>query len=263
MKNIKYTEDGKKVEFFTTINTKQSIVKEIFIDADGNESSQGEKFVVNSSSLRDKPVITWKERRLIEIDKEYNNQLKLYEDKTKKLQEEYNQLLTKLREKNNYIRKYIANKETLKSFEFVNNVLTGKFKYIVPLSLYKLEIIPYDVFLSEYSYNNLKLLTIYGKDDGSLSYRINQYSDGSGFGTEYAFCKTKKEAINIIKNLLKNAKTITYNIVEVSKKYNVKLNEELLTKWKNDQRKNIENNIKIKEKFLNDYQKKLDNLNKI
>ena len=101
MENVKYTTDGKKVKVIGQLNSKQIIVREIYVDGD-TEIPTGEDFIV--TTLLDKPIPTWKEKHLKEINEEYENKKKEYERKQEILKKEYSDLLDKLSEKNKFIK---------------------------------------------------------------------------------------------------------------------------------------------------------------
>jgi len=261
MDNIKYTNDGRKVKVIGQLNSKQIIVREIFIDGD-TEIPTGEDFIV--TSLLDKPLMTWKEKQLTEIEESYDKRKSEYTIKTRTLKNEYSNLLTKLGEKNKFIRNYIKSENTMKVFNFVNDILTGKIKYMVNDWFYKIKILEYDEFIA--SYGGIKLLTLLGSDNGNLEIKINQYSDGSGGNDTYHFFKTKEEAFNYIKNRIESidkANVLTQEIVEKSKEYGANINIELLNEWKKNKLSSIEKQKQQCEKSIQDYKKQEEMINNI
>ena len=248
MKNIKYTTDGKKVKVIGQLNSKQIIVREIFID-DETEIPAGEDFIV--TTLLDAPILSWKEKKLKEIDETYDKKKNEYEVRVKKLKKEYSDLITKLEEKNKFIRGYIKSENTKKVFDFVDDVLNGRIKYMVNDSFYKIEILTYDEFIA--SYGGIKLLTILGSDNGNMETRLNYYSDGSGGGSKYHFFKTKEDAYNYIKERIENTERLTQTIIENAKLYNAKIKPELLKEWKTKQLETLKKEKERAEKSLNSY----------
>jgi 23S rRNA C2498 (ribose-2'-O)-methylase RlmM len=81
MNELKYTSDGKKVSVIGKINQTEFIVQEIFVTESGDEIPSGENFT--AKSLHDKPVISWKEKRIYEYELKY----KKIEELTCKLKE--------------------------------------------------------------------------------------------------------------------------------------------------------------------------------
>lgn len=74
----KYTADGRKVLVEGKLNSEQTIVREICVSGN-DEFPHGEKFVV--SKLFDKPAKTWKEARLEEIEKQYEQSMVNWQNK--------------------------------------------------------------------------------------------------------------------------------------------------------------------------------------
>ena len=70
---IKYTTDGKKVVVLGNLNSQEKIVQEVFV-VDGSEIPSGEHFIVKS--LHDATAISWKEKRLQEIEEKYDKTYK-------------------------------------------------------------------------------------------------------------------------------------------------------------------------------------------
>ena len=66
--NIKYTDDNKKVKVIGKLNNTDWIVQEIYIDGK-TEVPSGEQFV--TKSLHEKPLQSWKEKNLKELEERY------------------------------------------------------------------------------------------------------------------------------------------------------------------------------------------------
>ena len=84
---IKYTTDGKKVKVIGSLNNQQKIVQEIFITNDGSEIPSGENFVV--TSLHEAPVESWKEKKLRELETNFDSTRRKLENDLKILEENY------------------------------------------------------------------------------------------------------------------------------------------------------------------------------
>ena len=103
-----------------------------------------------------------------------------------------------------------------------------------------------------------KLLTLFGRTDGDLLWRINQYSDGSGYGTEVIPCCSYKEAVKILKEYIykeikerKNAPHSLDSYIKSAKLYGIEIPKKIintykryLTKRDNDRIKSLKVEIK-------------------
>jgi hypothetical protein len=191
----KYLTDGRKVSVIGTINSTEFIVQEIFITKDGSEIPSGENFV--AKSLHDDPVKSWQEKNMEKIKElelkaelsykkieseiyQKNNQLKMMKDMVKSSLESYKAIN--------------ANKYTL---ETLSDFLSGNIEWVVfeshsieaPIK-FKDVVSQTEKDYGSVKYEGLKLITLFGKYDGNLEYRLNYYRDGSGsYQTIYPFNK--------------------------------------------------------------------------
>lgn len=184
MTNIKFTNDGKKVLVVGKLNAQETIVQEIFVSS-GQEIPSGENFVVKS--LHDAPSESWKEKNLRELEARYEkDRLRLQAQ----LDDQENKLaLAKSKAK--------AHADVLLSFvkgsdasqiETLRLFMAGQITHLF-VAGYSPEIIHWtdsrevydcDSYGGRTRVEGIKLVSLMGKTDGSLSYRLNQYRDGSG-----------------------------------------------------------------------------------
>ncbi len=184
MSNIKYTNDGKKVLVLGKLNAEQSIVQEIFV-SEGQEIPSGENFVVKS--LHDKPVESWKEKRLRELEQNYESERKRLEGEIDRMRQCLSAAKEKAKIQADAILRFVKGSdesqiETLKRFmagEITHVYITGHSPEIVDWTDSTKQ---YDVdsWSGRIKHEGLKLISILGKSDGDLSYRLHQYRDGSG-----------------------------------------------------------------------------------
>lgn len=184
MTDIKYTDDGKKVLVVGKLNAQQTIVQEIFVSA-GQEIPSGENFVVKS--LHDAPAESWKEKNLRELEQRYDRDRaklqKQIEDQERRLSLERD----KAKEQTSVLLQFVKNSddsqlETLKSF------MAGEITHLF-VAGYSPEIISWTDSNTAYDIDSwggrtrlegIKLVSLMGKSDGDLSYRLHEYRDGSG-----------------------------------------------------------------------------------
>jgi hypothetical protein len=176
--NVKYTTDGKKVVVVGKLNNQETIVQEIFI-SDGNEIPAGENFVVRS--LLDAPSVSWKEKKIKDTENDYNIIVKKHEEEIRKykimIRQESATTMATLK-----ALKSVQNNITNESFKTVIDFISGNITHFLETSYNGMRIVDFKKktkINDDYYRSSLKLASVFGKDDGSLSYRISQYSDGS------------------------------------------------------------------------------------
>lgn len=115
-----------------------------------------------------------------------------------------------------------------------------------------------------------KLLTLFGKSNGDLSWRLNQYKDGSGCSYEVYPCSSYEEALelatqkimtlleNYYKECLENKnRNIPSDIIKSAEKLNIKIPDKILEFIEEHRKNNIRNNISKLSEELNRLKEKL------
>ena len=243
MVEIKYTNDGKKVVVVGKLNSQETIVQEVFIIGD-TELPSGENFVVKS--LHDEPTISWKESRINEIDRLYELTYKEKETKYNQLKKEMNLESSILRQKISYIKTVVKNIKP-ESFDLMCDYISGEITHILYRSDYisDCKILTMKEFNEEYE-GKLRLISIFGRDDGTLNYAIGQYYDYSGSNAKFIPFKSYEEARLALEERL-SIENICERVIELAKKHDIKLDSEKLKGYK--------------DKCLENYNKEIENLN--
>lgn len=257
--NIKYTGDGRKVHVDSKLNENEYIIQEILIK-NGKEVLGDKKTVIAIGQLHDElPDVakTWKERRLEEIEKQYE---KFYNQK----ESELNDLIKKhrfhtkiLKEKLKFIQDVCDNVRP-ELFQMVEDYISGKFKYFV-ITDYSVRIVDMD-YINETYDGELRLISIFGKADGTLSYAQGQYSDYSGGKTKITPCKTYKDAVKCVSDYLNSQISVGQTDIDRATEYGVKIKPELLEKFKAGQRENLLRQLSKCDEERNKTQAALDKL---
>ncbi len=235
---VKYTTDGKKVVVIGNLNSQEKIVQEIFL-VNEVEVPSGENFVVKS--LHDSPAVSWKETETKKIESQYEETKFKYENELKVLKARYNDAKTDFEQKANYLRKTI-DKICLESFDMVTKFLSGKFKYAL-YDEWSCELVEIKDFKCKYYDKEMKLISLMGKDDGSFTFRVHDYSDGSGSSRHVSFFETETEAVTKLSELL-NSKDIFYDShFELAKKWGITLDENKVKIFKEKKIKELEINM--------------------
>jgi hypothetical protein len=241
---LKYTSDGKKVAIIGKLNAQESIVQEIFV-INEQEIPSGENFV--TKSLHDSPVISWKEKEEKRIEATLNQLKNAYE----KAENDHRRLMLDLRNKSSAIKDHIKYVNSLLSTEIdpavlntLTNFLSGEIKYIV-WEGYQLKIQSFfdaiqssDTYHGGSRYESLRLLSLFGNDDGTFGWKINNYRDGSGSWYDVSGFQTLDEAKERLKDIIVQ-QGVNDSTIEVAKRYDIFLPIDLLKKWEEKKRDGI------------------------
>lgn len=169
MSDIKFTSDGKKVVVVEKLNNLETIVQEIFIQ-DGNEIPSGENFVVKS--LHDAPAISWKEKTLKELEERFERERAKYQELISRDLKSYKEKTNALSEKLKYMAAALKNVSE-DSFSMLIDFICGNITHVVVKRPYYLpEFLTIEEFnKSEMYENRLRLISLFGNDDGTFSYK--------------------------------------------------------------------------------------------
>lgn len=257
MNEIKYTTDGKKVIVIGNLNNQEKIVQEIYV-CDGAEIPQGENFVVKS--LLDTPAKSWKEERIQEIEVRYKKEYEARLREMDELSRKHRAAVALFKEKISFIRS-ASEKIKPETFDLLSAYICDEIKYIV---IDDCKIVEFKDFKQDYD-ERLRLVSIFGKDDGSLQYKIGQYYDHSGYDKKFTPCFSYEEAIDVLTDIISRNETYSDYDIKVAKEYSIALHYEKLEAYKSRQRKSILENIEHNNKEILKQQerlKEIDNINK-
>lgn len=255
---IKYTTDGKKVVVLGNLNSQEKIVQEIFV-VDDSEIPSGEHFVVKS--LHDAPAVSWKEKQLKDIEEKYDKTYRQKQQEHENMCNDYDSKTRSIKEKLSFLRKLESSLSEQKLNQLVDFV-SGNVKFIVVERYGDLDISEYDssITTKEYGrFESLKLLSVFGKTDGDLQYKMNQYYDGSGSWYNVHPCKTFEEALLILKDkfFVLLEKGLNDSLLKASAKYSIVIPQEKMNEYNAKKKANILSAIEIHKKHLEDYNKAL------
>ena len=190
----KYTNNGKKVIVIGSLNSKETIVQEIYISGE-SEIPSGEHFTVKS--LHDEPMKSWKEVKYEATEKLYNIERIKYQQYIEQLKQNYikeSSILSGLLKSNKLYQKHINSD----IFKTLDQFLSGEITQLLKIDYNSYNIINFkDALNSNRKYDSeyLKLITLFGKDDGTFNWRISQYSDGSGGSSIIEPCISYDDAV--------------------------------------------------------------------
>lgn len=271
--NIKYTTDGKKVVVIGDLNQTEKIVQEIFVTEQGDEIPQGERFIVKS--LLDNPSKSWKEKMIEELELRYEKDKKYWEDKTSSIVREKKNAYDALSARVKWLRAVAKEPRDEQFKKIINTIATflsddEKWVFVKKYSGWELELfnedginILLDRFESGYgskSFDSMRLLSLYGKADGNLEFRVNDYSDGSGSDSNVVFFKSRKEALTFMQNEFDKLTEYSESYLEIAKKYELKVDSEKLRVFQEKKKDSIKKYISEAESKLDELKKQLTNV---
>ena len=255
MNEIKYTTDGKKVIVIGNLNNQEKIVQEIYI-CNGAEIPQGENFVVKS--LLDAPVKSWKEERIAEIEtrykKEYDARVKEMDELTRK----HRLAVSLFKEKISFV-KSASEKINPETFDLLSAYICNEIKYVV---IDDTKIVEFKDFKQDYD-GKLRLISIFGKDDGSLQYKVGEYYDYSGSHRKFTPCMSYEEAINTLTEYINSKDTYSDYDLKSCKEYNIAIDPTKLEAYKAKRRESILKDIEYDKNKLAETETKLKELEQI
>lgn len=252
-KEVKFTSDGKKVVVIGSLNSQEKIVQEIFV-VDGSEIPSGEHFVVKS--LHDAPAVSWKERELKKIEERYEADRRRYEREIDDLTKSYRQKSQELRAKLNYIGLSLKNANE-NSFKTLVDYITGEIEWIV-VKHYDLQILSISEFNQMYE-DKLRLISIFGKDDGTFTYAIGDYYDYSGGNKKFIPFKNYEDALSCFKELVISDDISEKNIA-IAEKFGFELPKAKVEEWKAKKVEQLNKNILNCESKISEWKLSIDKL---
>lgn len=251
---IKYTTDGKKVVVIGNLNAQEKIVQEVFVSGE-TEIPSGENFVVKS--LHDAPVKSWKQQELERVQKEYETIKPRLEKEMDEYKRKHKMAVENIRERIEYAGK-LAKNVAPESFDLLCSLCCGEINWIVNDGR-AMELISFEDFMKSNDYG-IKLISLFGKDDGTLTYKQHSYSDGSGGGRAFVPFKTKEDALSYLQKQI-DAKEIYYgNEIEFAKKNGLKLDPGKISVYKEKQVVEIEKSFEDNKRRASEILKKIEDI---
>jgi hypothetical protein len=249
----KYTTDNRKVAIIDKLNNQQFIVQEILI-SDGEEIPSGENFIV--TSLHNSPVVSWREKEMEQWKIMYDYKRDEYEKLNDKLLIKHNLLKAKIE----YAAKALKNVSP-ESFVKVVNFLSGNFTHVVIKHYSVPMLLTWEEFFraSDFNPSKLRLLSLFGEDDGSLCFRLHQYYDGSGNAEIFTPFTNYEDALF---KFIESVKTypISQEIISLSKTYGIELDVQKVSEWRDSKTQNLKKEISSKSILISKLETELEAL---
>lgn len=228
-KQIKYTTDNRKVIVVGKLNSQETIVQEIFISNDV-ELPSGENFVVKS--LHDAPVVSWKEAELVRLEARYKKDSEAWEQSSRNMRAKYESIEAELSSRFKYA-SMVINKLSPDVFKSLEMFLLNKVKWIVKTS-YTPELLEWkdEKVMGNTRYDEgLRLISLFGRDNGTMSYKLHEYSDGSGFGgSKIVPFDNYEDAFDYFREMLLKS-GVNDTSIKTAKQYDIEFPKEQLIEY--------------------------------
>ena len=245
-KIIKYQLDGTKVEVIRT-DGPQCLVAPFY-------KYDGEEFIEDVN-------FHWTFRR--NLFSKPDQAKKIVNQEIAKLQSQVEALKIQKKEigseiiKTSQIVERLGNKN--KVLEQLEDFINGKIKWVLMTGRWTPQLESVEKLKNDNNDGEFRLLSLYGKSNGDIGWRVSEYYDGSGSRTNCLLFTDYEKARETLKELLlKNEKIGPYDIEE-AQKHGIELPADKIEEWKKDQRDRQERDIKDLEekltKMKKEYQK--------
>lgn len=199
---MKYLEDGRVVELVAVLPDDRGCV----VDPYWEDSETGEPYLSGDLEIVDtvfdqSPVPAYADeiQKQKEILKSHTEQLHKVRAEIREATEERRRILDKLKQ--------------VPALKRMEDFVEGRITHLVFKSSGKVDILPYEEKSFEPELDpwmrkeRRKRLLLIGQDDGSLSFCINNYSDGSGYNVDAFPCTSEAEAVAIATEMIQTQLT--------------------------------------------------------
>ena len=254
---IKYTQDGKKVVVVGELNQKEKIVQEVFLTENGDEIAQGDRFV--ERNLLDTPLKSWKETKLEQLEEKFESEKREWDSKIEKVISAKRLVYRSLSARVEWLEGVAGTSgdaQFTKALGTLISFLDGSDKWVFVDDYYKWSLEKFsedgvnEIFESherrhgDTVFDSMRLLSLHGRSDGNLAWRVNEYSDTSGTNKEVEFFKSYEDALTYLQERVNLTGTYTQGVLENAEKFNLKLDPDKLAKYKDGIKENVLSQIK-------------------
>ena len=251
----KYLPDGRIVEFVQELNDGRFLVRPEYQDDETGELWYSETIIVDK--VFDNPPLQQYHTKIEELTNQVAELMEKIQSKRSELQkvtEEHNALM-----RNDGVRE---------AMERVADFLEGNFTHFATTDPWDLKVVPAKEAVDQKDRydRDLKLLTLFGRTNGDLAWKLNRYSDGSGSDRTIVPCKSEEEAqsvvadaiIKITKERLEKNKDFVPDSrhLETAKQYGAEVPEEWWDMVKKKEEEVLRHKLKKAQKDAEEAEKK-------
>ena len=254
---IKYTQEGKKVVVVGELNQNDKIVQEIFLTEIGDEIAQGDRFV--ERNLLDSPIKSWKETKLEQLESEFEKEKREWESKIKTLINDkklvYQSLSARVKWLRNVAKEPDRDMQFIKAINIIASFLDGtdKWVFVEDYNRWHFERFSEDGvnklfekyergYRDNVDFDRMRLLSLFGNSDGNITYKISEYA-GSNSSKEVEFFKSEEEGLIFLQQKINIIEEYSSDTIKNAEKFNLKLDQDKLKKYKDGIRNGVLNDI--------------------
>jgi len=267
--NIKYTSEGKKVVVIGVLNSTDTIVQEIFVTNDGAEIPSGEQFIVKS--LHDELVETWQsknEKKLEGIRKQQEREWEIRKKELSKARQIAAATIKSL--------KRLASKAAQEQLDTLEAFVAGEITHVLHIGYYNCTINNFDdtngAADSEYRIDDIRILSLFGKSDGTFNWMRSRYSSESSSSTTIIPARGLDNAVRIAQEYLdRDLEAWRSGDRKVPPEPDwvrgegadrIVVHKDIIEFWRNNDLEKIDRDIASKEKLLQDLRGKRKKIEK-
>lgn len=190
MNNRMYTGDGRIVFVDREFDDGTALVTAGYEDYEGSVYPGGNSFVVKLASLSPKPPV-----------EAYSAEIKALTQRRKELcqqvRNEEMELLALKKQREDLLKRA--------KLELLDKFVNGGITHYVQVERWDVpKILQFNATVDSYNkyergLSKMKMLSLYGRSDGDLEWRLNNYADGSGSDTAVIPCASEEEAKQVLR----------------------------------------------------------------
>lgn len=246
---MQYLDDGRGVYVFEQLDNGQYLIAEALFDVDEYGMEESHYYPSSSLHIVDKvydipPKVKYFDE-ITELTKSIGALIKQKVD--------IEQSISNLNKKEKYVLDKLKNFDKL---QYLLDFIDGKITHYVFIRYSNIEIVEYKNSQSEYSHE-MKLLSLFGSTKGDITWRINQYSDGSGANTEVIPCLSYEmaleEAQKYINRMVSEFKYQSLSIINSAIEYGLTIPDWYVEKYREQWNKDNASSIEKLESQIADY----------
>ena len=243
---MKYTIDGHEVAVKYELPDGRFVVAFIYEEHYGDESQVVESdhlSVVND--VFNKPPRKKMEEEIRKAKDELDSLRKqTIEERSKK-----HKVTMEIRDAENKAKETLERIKKYRGLENIEDFIDGNITFVLDVEYqWNPEIFPFEDYIKN-SDQGMKLISLYGKSNGDLTFKVNEYGDGSGSSRQAFFFTSLEEAVEklqafITEQVSEGNHRPRQGYVALAKKYNLELPEGYAKTLEDEYEENNKNKIK-------------------
>lgn len=187
----------------------------------------------------------------------YDTTIKELKDTIKDLQTEKYQIQKEITASTQEYESIMKKYNKFSGLKNLNRFINGEITHYVELHYSGIKIIDFENSRANFGDNELKLLTLFGESGGNLTWKLNEYADGSGGNYKIIPCVSyedalrvaKEEAQKIVENDIRRDKLSTRDL-EYALAYQIVIPEEVLENMFSSQSVRYKKNKQVHENSI-------------